>query len=78
MVRFMVCNSAPSVALFWCHFQRWIIKEKNGSTLQRGTVFQNMLYYCDVVAFELAEVLEYSFFLCEPIHLTRNANIVIM
>ncbi len=62
--RFMVCNSAPPVALFWCHFQKWscfcpkkvwksatseggaifflnmIIKEKNGSTLQSGTVFQ--------------------------------------
>ncbi len=21
--RFMVCNSAPHVALFWCHLQRW-------------------------------------------------------
>ncbi len=21
--RFMVCNSAPPLALFWCHLQRW-------------------------------------------------------
>ncbi len=45
----MVRNSAPPVALFGCHFQRWsffhlkkgpniIIKQKNGSTLQSGTV----------------------------------------
>ncbi len=34
--------------VFWCHFQRWsrfllnmIVKEKNGSTLQSGTVFEN-------------------------------------
>ncbi len=36
--RFMVRNSAPPLALFWCHM---IIKGKNGSTLQGGTVFQN-------------------------------------
>ncbi len=49
----MVRNSAPPLALFWCHLQRWscfclkkkvrnmIIKGNNGSTVQGGTVFQN-------------------------------------
>ncbi len=38
--RFMVRNSAPPLALFWCHLNM-IIKGKNGSTLQGGTVFLN-------------------------------------
>ncbi len=37
---FMVRNSAPHVALFWCHFQRWsCFRLKKGQ--KSGTVFQN-------------------------------------
>ncbi len=35
--RFMVLNSAPPLALFWCHDY---FKGKNGCTLRGGTIFQ--------------------------------------